>query len=79
MRGMGCVDDDYRTVRTGLCRGFKAAKADSFGYHPHPLKLAPDMVNQDPDEAQFADLSRLFKVLDRCTPQAPAAVGRRST
>jgi hypothetical protein len=65
MREMGCVDARYRTIRTGLCKGFKAAKSDSFGYHPHPLLNAPDKVNPDPDEAQFADLSRLFHVLDK--------------
>jgi cellulase (glycosyl hydrolase family 5) len=65
MREMGCVDERYRTIRTGLCKGFKAAKSDSFGYHPHPLLNAPDRVNPDTDEAQFADLSRLFHVLDK--------------
>jgi hypothetical protein len=65
MREMGCVDAQYRTIRTGLCKGFKAARSDSFGYHPHPLLNAPDKVNPDTDEAQFADLSRLFHVLDK--------------
>jgi hypothetical protein len=65
MRELGCVDARYRTIRTGLCKGFKAATSDSFGYHPHPLLNAPDKVNPDPDEAQFADLSRLFHVLDK--------------
>ena len=65
MRGMGCVDTRYRSIRTGSCRGFKALKANSFGYHPHPQKLAPDKVNPDVDEAQFGDLPRLFKALDR--------------
>jgi hypothetical protein len=65
MRELGCVDDAYRTVRTGRCKGFKAPQADSFGYHPHPLLNAPDKVNPDKDEAQFADLSRLFHVLDK--------------
>ena len=60
MREMGCVDAQYRTVRTGRCKGFKAPQADSFGYHPHPLLNAPDKKNPDTDEAQFADLSRLF-------------------
>ncbi|WP_157592105.1 cellulase family glycosylhydrolase [Solirubrobacter soli] len=65
MREMGCVDNAYRTIRTGRCKGFKAPQADSFGYHPHPLLNAPDKVNPDPDEAQFADLPRLFHTLDK--------------
>ena len=65
MREMGCVDAQYRTVRSGRCKGFKAPQADSFGYHPHPLLNAPDKPNPDRDEAQFADLSRLFSVLDK--------------
>ena len=54
------------------CRGFKAAQADSFGYHPHPLLLAPDTPNPDTDEAQFADIKRLFTVLDRLRAAPPA-------
>jgi hypothetical protein len=65
LRHMGCVDEQYRSVRTGSCRGFKAAKGQSFGYHPHPKKTAPDAVNPDPDSAQFGDLPRLFRALDK--------------
>jgi len=67
LRSMGCVDAAYRPIRVGRCRGFKAAGGDSFGYHPHPVRLAPDQPNPDRDEAQFADLGRLFKVLDKLT------------
>jgi hypothetical protein len=67
LRTMGCVDALYQRVKTGRCRGFKPAGGDSFGYHPHPQKLAPDQPNPDRDEAQFADLGRLFKVLDKLT------------
>jgi hypothetical protein len=65
MRELGCVDARYKTVRTGRCKGFKAPQADTFGYHPHPLLNAPDKKNPDKDEAQFADLSRLFSALDK--------------
>ena len=60
--------------RTGRCKGFKAAKADSFGYHPHPLlQRARTSVNPDPDEAQFADLKRLFtRARQAARAQAPA-------
>jgi hypothetical protein len=75
MRGMACVDIQYRTDRTGNCRRFKAAKADSFGYHPHPQKLAPDKANPDTDEAQFGDLPRLFRALDRLRAKKRLRVG----
>ena len=64
-------------ARAGLCgralqdrpdralQGLQVPQADSFGYHPHPLLNAPDKKNPDNDEAQFADLSRLFSALDR--------------
>jgi len=65
MREMGCVDAKYKKVRSGRCKGFKAPQADSFGYHPHPRLNAPDKKNPDVDEAQFADLPRLFSALDR--------------
>ena len=58
------------------CRGFKAAQADSFGYHPHPLLLAPDKPNPDTDEAQFADIKRLFTVLDRLRAKRRLRIGR---
>jgi hypothetical protein len=67
LRAMGCVDRSYRPIRGGRCAGFKPAAADAFGYHPHPVKNAPDRPNRDRDEAQFADLSRLFGTLDKLT------------
>jgi hypothetical protein len=76
LQEMACVDDRYRTIRTPACRGFKAAQADSFGYHPHPLLLAPDKPNPDPDEAQFADIKRLFTVLDRLRSKRRLRIGR---
>ncbi len=76
MRELGCVDSRYRSIRTGSCRGFKALQANSFGYHPHPQKLAPDKVNRDPDEAQFADLKRLFTALDKLKARKRLRLGR---
>jgi hypothetical protein len=67
MRAFGCVDDRYRPIRTGECRRFKPATADAFAYHPHGVKNGPADPNPDPDEAQIADLPRLFGVLDRLT------------
>jgi hypothetical protein len=76
LREMACVDERYRTLRTPACRGFTAAQADSFGYHPHPLLLAPDKPNPDPDEAQFADIKRLFTVLDRLRAKRRLRIGK---
>lgn len=76
MRELGCVDSRYKSVRSGMCRGFKALKADSFGYHPHPKKLAPDKVNTDKDEAQFADLKRLFTALDKLKARKRLRLGK---
>lgn len=76
LRELGCVDALYRTLRSAACRGFRAAQADSFGYHPHPLLLAPDAPNPDTDEAQFADVERLFTVLDRLRSLGRLRIGR---
>jgi hypothetical protein len=76
LKAMACVDDRYRALRDGACRGFRAARADSFGYHPHPLLLAPDRPNPDPDEAQFADIQRVFGVLDRLRAKRRLRIGR---
>jgi hypothetical protein len=67
LRAMGCVDRAYARIRGGRCAGFKPAAADAFGYHPHPVRNAPDHVNRDRDEAQIADLGRLLATLDRLT------------
>ncbi|WP_028058245.1 hypothetical protein [Candidatus Solirubrobacter pratensis] len=67
LRALGCVDRAYRPLRGGRCAGFKPAAADAFGYHPHPVRNAPDHVNPDRDEAQIADLPRLFATLDKLT------------
>jgi hypothetical protein len=66
-RQMGCVDSRYHKIRSGSCKHFKAASGDSFGYHPHPKKLAPDKPNKDSDDAQFGDFKRLFRALDKLT------------
>jgi hypothetical protein len=65
LRQMGCVNSRYKSIRTGACKHFKAATGDSFGYHPHPKKLAPDKANKDRDDAQFGDFKRLFATLDK--------------
>jgi hypothetical protein len=67
LRAMGCVNDRYKSIRTGACKHFKAAQGDSFGYHPHPKKLAPDKPNKDKGDAQMGDLKRLFTTLDKLT------------
>ena len=70
------MDDRYRTLRTPACRGFKAAQADSFGYHPHPLLLAPDKPNPDPTRRSSPTSSALFTVLDRLRSKRRLRIGR---
>jgi hypothetical protein len=67
LRALACVDRDYKRLRRGPCRGFKPARADAFGYHPHGVEFGPENPNPDRDQAQIGDLPRLFAVLDRLT------------
>jgi hypothetical protein len=76
LRALGCVDAKYKRVRRGRCAGFRPATADAFGYHPHPVHNAPDKANPDRDDAQIADLPRLFAVLDKLRAKRRLAVGR---
>jgi hypothetical protein len=67
LRGMACVDEEYRPDRSDACRGFKPVEADGIGHHPHPVKLAPDEPSPRKDEAKLGDLDRMLKVVDRLT------------
>ena len=64
MREMGCVDARYGGPQRA-CKGFRAAAGRLLRLSPPPRANAPDQPNPDPDEAQFGDLRRLFRVLDR--------------
>jgi hypothetical protein len=75
LRALGCVDAKYKPIRGGRCAGFKPAAADAFGYHPHPVRNAPDKPNPDRDDAQIADLPRLFAVLDKLRAKHRLAIG----
>ena len=75
LRGLGCVDDKYKTLKTGSCRGFKAPTATSLGYLPHPQKRAPDAVNKNVNQAQFGDLKRLFTAIDKLRAHKRIKVG----
>jgi len=76
LRSLGCVDDKYKNVKTGLCKGFKAPTATSLGYHPHPQQRAPDAINKDLDQAQFGDLPRLFTAIDKLRAHKRLKVGK---
>ncbi|HEX2088231.1 MAG TPA: hypothetical protein VHF89_21265 [Solirubrobacteraceae bacterium] len=65
LRELGCVDRSYRKVRSGYCKGFRAAPADGLAYHPHGLKLAPNQPDRVADQAHLADLSQVTSTLDR--------------
>jgi hypothetical protein len=64
IRAFGCVDERYRPVRTGRCRGFQPARIDGFAYHPHPITASPSTPSPQPDDAAIADLGKLEKTLD---------------
>jgi hypothetical protein len=77
LRELACVDRRYHRVRGGRCAGFKPARADAFGYHPHGVEFGPEQPNPDHDQAQIGDLPRLFSVLDRLTRMGRIAAPHR--
>ena len=67
LREFGCVDKAFKPITTGLCKGFKAAAGDGFGYHPYQVKQPPTAVQKDKELVKLGDLPRLFDTLDRLT------------
>ena len=57
LRALGCVDDRFKRIRGGRCKGFQAPRADAFGYHPHGKRQPPEKPNPDRGEAQLGDLA----------------------
>ncbi|HET6506353.1 MAG TPA: hypothetical protein VFG42_06160 [Baekduia sp.] len=64
IRAFGCVDERFKPVRTGRCRGFQPARIDGFAYHPHSIKASPTTPSPHTDDADLADLGKLEKTLD---------------
>jgi hypothetical protein len=64
IRAFGCVDEAYKPVRTGRCRGFLPARIDGFAYHPHAVKASPLSPSPRTDDANIADLKKLETTLD---------------
>jgi hypothetical protein len=64
IRAFGCVDERYKPVRTGRCRGFQPARIDGFAYHPHAIKASPSTPSPRTDDATIADLRKLEDTLD---------------
>jgi hypothetical protein len=64
IRAFGCVDERYKPIRTGRCRGFQPARIDGFAYHPHSIKASPTTPSAVRDDANLADLGKLEKTLD---------------
>ena len=64
IRAFGCVDELYKPVRTGRCRGFVPARIDGFAYHPHAIKASPSTPSPRTDDANIADLRKLEATLD---------------
>jgi hypothetical protein len=78
IRAMGCLDDRYRRITVGACRGFRPARADAFGYHPYQVRERPTQPQRNPALAKLGDLRRLFGVIDRLTgTRRIVAPGRR--
>ena len=77
LRALACVDRRYRPMRRGPCRGFRPARGDAFGHHPHGVEYGPEDPNPDRDQAQIGDLPRLFGVLDRLTRSGRIRAPRR--
>jgi hypothetical protein len=77
LRELACVNRRYKRMRSGPCRGFRPARADAFGYHPHGVELGPEDPNPDTDQAQIGDIPRLFAVLDRLTGMGRIVAPRR--
>jgi hypothetical protein len=64
IRAFGCVDEQYKPIRTGRCRGFQPARIDGFAYHPHSIKASPSTPSARTDDANIADLKKLETTLD---------------
>jgi hypothetical protein len=66
LRELGCVNSRFGRMTTGLCRRFRPAKGDAFGYHPYVNnRRAPTVGNPDPDIAKIGDIPKLLGTLDR--------------
>jgi hypothetical protein len=65
LREMGCRSAQFRALRTGRCRGFKAVPADAIGHHPYAIFQSPFQRSQYPDDAAIGDWRRLEQTLDR--------------
>ena len=84
IRAFGCVNERFKPIRTGRCRGFQPARIDGFAYHPHAITASPTTPSPHADDASIADLRKLEDTLDAVQraarlhhadrrPHAPAA------
>jgi hypothetical protein len=65
LRALGCVNSRFAKLRTGACKGFKAAMGDGYSYHPHSVLLPPTRPFPNPDDADIASLGRVESTLDK--------------
>jgi hypothetical protein len=65
LRAMACVDNRYRPIRRGRCKGYQPVPLDAIGHHPYQLLLAPTRRSRSPDDAAISDGRRLLRVVDR--------------
>lgn len=65
LRAFGCVDRQYRPIRTGMCKGFKPAKADDLTVHYHGSPANP--LTKKGGEFTIAHTAKLISTIDRLT------------
>jgi hypothetical protein len=65
LRALGCVNSHYKRLRSGPCKGFKAATGDGYAYHPHSVLLATTKPFPNKDDANIASLRRVESTLDK--------------
>ena len=80
LRAFGCVDDQLQADQDRPVQGLQGAAGRlASAITRTRSKLAPDKPNPDPDEAQFADLPRLFTALDKLTRAPTRTAGQQRT
>ena len=65
MRQFGCVDANFKRIRTGACRSYKAPTGDAFAVHPYGARTPPDLPPKGAEDINLATLSRLETTIDR--------------
>ena len=67
IRGLACVDEKLKPVRTGSCKGFTQLPGDGWAHHPYSFETGPSnkSANGRPDDAILGDTVKLHKLLTK--------------